>query len=195
MPAIIHFVRHGAVDDNGIYYGRLPGFHLSPVGRDQADEAARVLGGYPIAAIYSSPMERTAETAEIIGKHLGMGWQTSHLLNEAYTPFDGQPKKVLAERDWDVYTGSEFPFEQPADVLRRTLEFTLAVRKEHQGQHIVAVTHGDVIAFMVLWGRQLPATSQQKQTLYKSFLTYASVSSLAFETMLPAERPREFIKP
>lgn len=188
-PTTIHFVRHGKVDSRGVYYGRLPGFHLSPEGFCQAVAAARILEKYPISAIYSSPLERATETAEIIAKHLGMMWKISELLTEVYSPFDGQPISVLEERKWDVYTGSEPPFEQPTDVLNRALKFTLMMRKEHQGEHVVAVTHGDMIAFLVLWSKQLPITPQQKQTLYDSFLTYGSVSSFTFYTLSETERP------
>jgi broad specificity phosphatase PhoE len=45
-PTTLHFVRHGKVDNRGhIYYGRLPGFHLSSEGLHQATAAAK--GDYP----------------------------------------------------------------------------------------------------------------------------------------------------
>jgi broad specificity phosphatase PhoE len=187
----IHFVRHGAVHNpQNIYYGRLPNFHLSAEGLRQAGVAANMLERYKLAAIFSSPMERALETAEVISKQLGLALQTGDLLNEVYSPFDGQPISVLEERDWDVYTGTQAPFEQPLDILNRTLKFTQAIRKEYPGEQVVAVSHGDVIAFMVLWARQLPIAPQQKQGLYQTCLTYASISSFTFETSSETEIPR-----
>ena len=62
----IHFVRHGEVHNpQKIYYGRLPGFPLSEEGRRQAQAAAHALRARPLAAIFSSPMQRARETAEL----------------------------------------------------------------------------------------------------------------------------------
>ena len=37
----VHLLRHGEVDNpTKVLYGRLPGFHLSPLGRQMADRAA-----------------------------------------------------------------------------------------------------------------------------------------------------------
>ena len=44
--------------------GRLPGWHLSDDGRAQAERLVETLRAQPIARIYSSPLERTVETAQ-----------------------------------------------------------------------------------------------------------------------------------
>lgn len=72
MPATtIHFVRHGEVDNpNHVLYERLPGFHLSARGVRMAQATAKYIATVPqmrgITAIYSSPLERTRETAREI---------------------------------------------------------------------------------------------------------------------------------
>ena len=43
----------------------------------------------------------------------------SPLLVEVYSPFDGQPKSELNAKGWDVYTGTEPPYEQPGDLVDR----------------------------------------------------------------------------
>ena len=69
MPATtIHFVRHGKVENPGhLLYERLPGFHLSEVGVRMAQATAHYIAVSPqlntVSAIYSSPLERTRETA------------------------------------------------------------------------------------------------------------------------------------
>lgn len=72
MPATtIHFVRHGEVDNpNHVLYERLPGFHLSARGVRMARATAQYIATVPqmrgISAIYSSPLDRTRETAREI---------------------------------------------------------------------------------------------------------------------------------
>lgn len=65
-PTRISFVRHGTVDNpRDVFYGRLPGFVLSVEGDRQARAAAEALRHEPIAAIYTSPMRRARQTADI----------------------------------------------------------------------------------------------------------------------------------
>ena len=62
----IFFVRHGHVyNPQKILYGRLPGFRLSDLGREQAQAAAVALRDIPLAAAFSSPQLRTRQTAAI----------------------------------------------------------------------------------------------------------------------------------
>ena len=187
----IHFVRHGEVHNpDNIYYGRLPGFHLSAEGVRQASVAANVLKKHQIAAIYSSPLERTIETAEVIARQLGLPLKISDLLIEVASPVDGQPLSALEEFGWNIYTGYAPTFEQPIDVLNRVKKFALTARQEFSGQPIAAITHGDLIAFMVQWAQQLPIDLEQKSFLYQSFLGHASISSFTFQTDSEAEIPR-----
>jgi broad specificity phosphatase PhoE len=189
---IVHLVRHGEVDNpQGVYYGRLPGFHLSANGRQQAGAAAATLRAYPIAALFSSPLERALETAQIIAQGLeGIPIQSSELLVEVHSPFDGQPTQALLARGWDVYSGSPPPYEQPADVLRRVQQFTRQVRAAYPERQVVAVTHGDLLAAAVLWARGQPLTPHNMAELYQGFLKPASIASFVFETGDEEEVPR-----
>lgn len=181
---IVHLVRHGEVDNpQGVYYGRLPGFHLSANGRQQAGAAAVTLRAYPIAALFSSPLERALETAQIIAQGLeDIPIQASDLLLEVHSPYDGQPAQVLLARGWDVYSGSPRPYEQPEDVLARVRQFTHQVRAAYPQQQVVAVAHGDLLAAAVLWARGQPRTPQNMAELYRGFLKPGSIVSFAFET-------------
>lgn len=72
MPATtIHFVRHGEVYNPGhVIYERLPGYHLSHRGERMVRATARFIAENPalntLEAVYSSPLDRTRETAGII---------------------------------------------------------------------------------------------------------------------------------
>lgn len=66
-PKMLYLVRHGLVHNpNGVQYGRLPGFHLSDVGRKEAALAGGFLANVPLEAVWHSPLERTVETARLV---------------------------------------------------------------------------------------------------------------------------------
>ena len=62
---VVHLVRHGEVENpGGVLYGRMPGFHLSGLGRQMAQRTAAYLAERDIAHLVSSPLERAQETIE-----------------------------------------------------------------------------------------------------------------------------------
>jgi broad specificity phosphatase PhoE len=68
MPLLI-LVRHGETDYVGNRLaGHLPDIHLNLRGTQQAKKIAYKLALFPITAIYSSPIERSIETAEPLAK-------------------------------------------------------------------------------------------------------------------------------
>jgi broad specificity phosphatase PhoE len=146
-------MRHAEVyNPEEIYYGRLPGYRLSDNGRRQAQAAAETLCHKELAAIYTSPMLRARQTARILqALHPTTPVRVSSLLQEVYTPFDGMTHEELLARDWDLYSDTAAHFETPADVLGRVRQFIERARRRHAGQEIVAVTHGDVLCFLLLW--------------------------------------------
>src|SRR3954453_15450483 len=62
-------IRHATTNTVGKKLsGRLAGVHLNEQGLKQAQHLAERLANIPIAAIYSSPLERAIETAEPVAK-------------------------------------------------------------------------------------------------------------------------------
>ncbi|GGL58795.1 phosphoglycerate mutase [Microlunatus endophyticus] len=60
---LVHLVRHGLVENpTGVLYGRLPGFHLSEVGRQMAGKVAEYTKGWDVTHLRCSPLERAQET-------------------------------------------------------------------------------------------------------------------------------------
>ncbi len=87
---LVHVVRHGEVDNpKGVLYGRLPGYHLSELGRQMADVVAKHLADRDITYVVSSPLERALETAAPIAAahHLEIA-QDARLI-EAENHFQG----------------------------------------------------------------------------------------------------------
>lgn len=88
---VVHLLRHGEVDNPGkILYGRLPGYHLSDLGRKMADRAAEVLTGRDIEAVIASPLERAQETAAPIAAALGLQVRIDQRLIESENFFEGK---------------------------------------------------------------------------------------------------------
>ncbi|WP_104530889.1 histidine phosphatase family protein [Streptomyces specialis] len=88
---VVHVVRHGEVENpTGVLYGRLPGFHLSGLGRRMAERVAEHLSGRDITHVVASPLERARETAEPIAKAHGLPVATDRRLIEAGNVFQGK---------------------------------------------------------------------------------------------------------
>jgi broad specificity phosphatase PhoE len=87
---LVHVVRHGEVDNpKGVLYGRLPGYHLSELGRQMADVVAKHLADRDITYVVSSPLERALETAEPIAAAHHLEIVTDARLIEAENHFQG----------------------------------------------------------------------------------------------------------
>lgn len=165
---IVSLVRHGFVHNpRQVYYGRLPGFTLAELGRAQAAVAGRLLAREGVVAIYHSPMQRAAETAALIQAELpaAVPIMESGLLNEILSSYDGRPAEEMARRHWDFYSDVAPPFETPEAILARVREFFELVLADHTGQHVVGVSHGDPIAFAILWASGLLVTGEARQRL------------------------------
>ena len=88
---IVHLVRHGEVHNpEHVLYGRLPGFHLSDLGRRQAEAAARWFSGRDVGYLVASPLERAQETAAAIAAATGADVATDDRLIEAENYLQGR---------------------------------------------------------------------------------------------------------
>lgn len=88
---VVHLLRHGEVDNPaGVLYGRLPDFHLSPLGRQMADRVAQATADRDIAVVTASPLERAQETAAPAATVHDLPIRTDANLIEAGNVFQGQ---------------------------------------------------------------------------------------------------------
>jgi broad specificity phosphatase PhoE len=87
---VVRLLRHGEVHNpTGLLYGRLPGYHLSELGRKMADRVAEALAGRDVQAVVSSPLERAQETAQPIAAQFDVEIRTDDRLIEAANHFQG----------------------------------------------------------------------------------------------------------
>ena len=103
MPAdLIHLVRHGEVHNpEGVLYGRIQGFELSPLGHRMALMAAESLSGREVTALWASPLQRTQESAAPWSAQFGLEIQTDLRLIEPVNAFEGvNIRRELRRRPW-----------------------------------------------------------------------------------------------
>ena len=81
---MIIFLRHGQAENNTkkILAGRSPNVNLTQTGLEQAEQAGEMLKSLNISAIYTSPIDRALQTAQIVSKHCGLEAVTDDRLIE-----------------------------------------------------------------------------------------------------------------
>jgi broad specificity phosphatase PhoE len=169
----VHLVRHGQVDNpRRVVYGRLPGWHLSDKGRRQAEAVARRLAGRGVSALFSSPLERARETADIIARALDVPVQVRDDLVESALAARWEGLLWLQvftrrHREWRTYRKRPHELDAPERLDRLAARMSAAVRSlaaAHRGGQIVAVSHGDPIkaAVLALSGRDLSLLHEEK---------------------------------
>ena len=93
MPANrLHFVRHGEVfNPEGVLYERIPGFHLSELGHEMAEAAAKQLlsENRQISRLFASPLQRTQESAAPISREFGLEIEHEPRVIEPWNKFAG----------------------------------------------------------------------------------------------------------
>jgi len=193
LTTTLYLMRHGHVrNPNNILYGRLPGFHLSDLGLQQAQAAAEWLADKPIKAMYSSPMERARQTADLVAaRHEGLAPIVDERILEVLTPYEGRPTADLAATGWDLYTGNEPPYESPGMVLERVLNFFEHIVIAHSGESVAAVGHGDILVFPWLHAQGVEPEALMKDKLVEYALPVdypATASIMSFEL---TSSPRE----
>lgn len=194
-PTLVSFVRHGRVHNPGrVLYGRLPRFGLAAEGLAEARGAGLALAGAPLAAVFTSPQLRARQTARAIAAHHpGLQPRVSRLLQEVLTPYQGRPLAETEAVGDDLYAGAGPGFETPADVARRVLRFVDRVRRRYPGGQVVAVTHGDPLAFLLMAVAGLPLEPGRKASLHRLGVTdgYPATGSVATLSFRPgAAAPR-----
>ncbi len=148
----IYLLRHGHYESPApVAPYRLPGFHLSPEGIRQVEVLSRQLAGEQIAAMVTSPMERTRETADILARAHHLAPVVDERLNEVRSPFQGKtPDEIqaLGGWNWQIYDTQWYQKqggETIEEIRARVVSVVEEKRLEHSGKAICLVSHGDPI--------------------------------------------------
>jgi broad specificity phosphatase PhoE len=162
---MLHLVRHGQVENpKGVIYGRLPGFHLSELGKRQAESAAERLATADIGALWASPLERAQETALSVAARHHVEIVTDERLTESRTTLEGAAHNLgtflRSPRNW-------FPLRNPwtpswgesfADIRQRMLQAVADATIAAGGREVVLVSHQTpiLVARLALARRHVP---------------------------------------
>jgi probable phosphoglycerate mutase len=156
LPARLCVVRHGETDWNS--QGILQGWTdvtLNALGRQQARAMAAQFDDTGFAAVWSSPLLRARETAEIVAPLIRLPFPRFHagLMERNFGIFQGVPKSELAELNpvelqlilkrnpAGHFEGGE-TMDEFAD---RVLGALADIGAAHPGQQVLAITHGWVM--------------------------------------------------
>jgi probable phosphoglycerate mutase len=180
MPVVM-LIRHGENEyvKKGKLAGRLPGVHLNEKGREQAEKLAEALAKQPVKAIYSSPLERTLETAEPIAKALDLKVvKRKGLLELDFGKWEDKSLKVLATRKlWRTVQGApsrmRFPEgESFAEAQNRIVNEIDELCSMHKPREMfICVGHSDMIKLAVAYFVGMPLDQFQRLVVSPASVT------------------------
>lgn len=158
-----YFVRHGESEANlqHVISNRESPFGLTALGKRQANTLAQNLKDIPIAAIYSSPVLRARETAEILSHSFDLPCQVTEALREydcgiLEDKSDEESWKLHGEIAEDWILNHNF-LRKPAggenflEIGKRFIPFieSFAHADLHSPDHILFVSHGGLLQLML----------------------------------------------
>lgn len=178
----VHVLRHGEVDNpDRVLYGRLPDYHLSPLGREMAEIAADYLGAYGVTHLVSSPLERAQETIAPLSQRLDQQVHLDERVIEAGNSFEGStvgasPRQLVHPRHWRLLANPLKPSwgEPYADIVDRMAAGIRDARDAARGRSAVIVSHQ-----LPIWtirqaaeGRRLAHDPRRRQCSLASVTTF-----------------------
>jgi probable phosphoglycerate mutase len=163
-------LRHATTPATGKRLGGwTPGVHLDAPGIAQAEAAARRLAGIPFAAVYSSPLERTRETAAIVARTHGLRVRTERGIGEVdFGDWTDRPLSALRRLSlWRTVQQAPSRVTFPGgESLRaaqaRAVEATERIAAEHPGTAVLLVSHADVIKAIAAHHLGMPLDAFQR---------------------------------
>jgi probable phosphoglycerate mutase len=197
MPTTILLIRHGMTDSVGVRLtSRAPGVTLSLAGRTQVEQLRTRLREAALAAVYSSPMERTLATAEPIARDRGLPVQTlDELIEVDFGEWTGLTFAELDEReDWQRFNATRGSAPVPGgetapQVQARIVGALETLARRHAGETIAAVSHGDVIRNAVLHAAGTPIDLWHRFEISPASITAVAIDGSAFRLLTVNERP------
>lgn len=195
---LVHLLRHGEVHNpDGLLYGRLPGYHLSELGRQMAQAVADALVEHDVTLVVASPLERAQETAQPIADRHQLPVLTDGRLIEAGNFFEGKKFGVGdgSLRHPAVWPRLVNPFrpswgEAYERIAERMLEVVDQARTDAEGHEAVLVSHQSPvwIARLKLEGRRLWHDPRKRQCSLASLttLTYEDDRLVSIDLVEPA---------
>ncbi len=198
-------IRHGENEyvRKGRLAGRKPGIHLNKTGQAQAVRVARYLAKTPLAAVYSSPLERTMETAQpIAAVHSLTVTPRQHLLEVDYGQWQDKTLRSLQRRRlWRTVQQTpslaRFPDgESFGEAQQRIAGEIETLCGMHKPKEVIAcVGHSDMIKLAAAYFTGLPLDQFQRLMVQPGSITTLHIgahgSRLVNLNFLPPEATPE----
>lgn len=178
----LNLVRHGhhdwLVPPINRFAGRLPGVHLNAAGRAGVEALARHIEGFPPDRIVSSPLDRTMETAAIIGERVGRQVAADDRLLEAgLGPWEGLPvAEVIAGQpaEWQIWrtdpSRMAVPGIEPVEAIADRMA-ECAREWVEEGGTAMLVSHQDPILALICRLLALPPDRMRRMEISPASLT------------------------
>nr|WP_315051224.1 histidine phosphatase family protein [uncultured Brevundimonas sp.] len=193
----IYLVRHGVHDQlGGRLSGRTPGVLMGQAGLAQAEAAAERLSGRNVETVYTSPMERTRQTAEPIARACAAPLVEEPALNEidfgdwngaAFADLDRQP-------EWRRWNTDRDHARAPSGetMLKVQLRLSRWLEDVTQGgaEAIVAVSHADVIKSVVALTLGLSMRAHDRFEVSPGSITTLTADTWGLQLHAMNEAPR-----
>ena len=180
MPTFL-LIRHGETDyvKKHRLAGRLPGVDLNATGRQQAQVIAEKLAAAPLKAIYSSPLERTMQTAAPLAQALDLPvLPHPGLIETDPGEWTGQSWKKLGRlKAWRLVQAAPSLFRFPggetfAEAQQRICQELTTLASQHQPQDLVACfSHAEPIRLAVAYYIGLPLDMFQRLAISPGSIT------------------------
>ena len=157
--SLIIFMRHGQAFNNvqKLLVGRNLESHLTDLGREQVKSTSQLLKTIDIHKIYSSPVIRTMETAEIVSNAIGMPFEKDERLFEIELgKLVGMYYEDLINKHGNLFVKFycdnddensllEFEVESFGAVKKRISELLKEIVIKHKDENVLLVSHLDPI--------------------------------------------------
>lgn len=158
-PVRVLLIRHGATvlsaEDR---FAGSTDVQLSDEGREQAARLAERLSSEPLAALYASPMNRTIETARIVGApHRLQPVPVTGLREMSHGRWEGLTRADVEARypdEYEAWEADPFAFapeggESGLSVMARALPELRAIVLAHSGLTVAVVSHKATIRLLI----------------------------------------------
>jgi probable phosphoglycerate mutase len=195
---VFHLLRHGEHVLRGrVLAGRTPGVGLSASGRAEIAAVAGRLADEKIEALYSSQLQRTRETAEIIAERLDLPIQyREDLLELDFGEWTGLTfDAVRADERWQVWSTCRSIATVPGgesmrQVQERTVRALFDLRQTHRDGTVLIVSHGDVIRAALLFALGMPLDFYSRIEVGLASTNTIHIDDSGIRVVAVNERPR-----
>jgi broad specificity phosphatase PhoE len=195
---VFHLVRHGEhVLVGRVLAGRTPGVGLSERGRVEIAAVAERLADENIAALYSSPLQRTRETAEILSARLNLpvGYRDD-VIELDFGEWTGLTfDQVRADERWELWRSCRSIAAVPGgesmrQVQDRAVGALLDLHQAHRDETVAIVSHGDVIRAAVLFALGMPLDAYSRLEIALASVSTIRIDDAGIRVPVLNERPR-----